>query len=94
MSWTWGGRAVRVAALVGEQTLWHYAGWWIAAGRTVGDHHPRLWCALGASAFFSFCPIVRAACEKNCNLARGDMLRKSVQRTRDCACDVILVSCA
>eukprot|EP00966_Prymnesium_polylepis_P139601 3225706-Prymnesium_polylepis.1 len=57
----WGGRAVRVAALVGEQTRWHDAGWWGAAGRTVGDRHPRLWCARGTSAFSSFSPIVRAA---------------------------------
>eukprot|EP00966_Prymnesium_polylepis_P029709 690183-Prymnesium_polylepis.1 len=47
MSWTWGGRAVRVAALMGEQTQWHDAGWWGGAGWTVGDRHPRLWCAWG-----------------------------------------------
>eukprot|EP00966_Prymnesium_polylepis_P310693 7178366-Prymnesium_polylepis.1 len=57
MSWTWGGRAVRVAALVGEQTWWHDAGWWGGAGRTVGDRHPRLLCAWGTSASSSFCPI-------------------------------------
>eukprot|EP00966_Prymnesium_polylepis_P221138 5115236-Prymnesium_polylepis.1 len=61
MSWTWGGRAVRVAALVGEQARWHGAGWWGSAGQTVGDRHPRLWCAWGTSNLFSFCPIVRAA---------------------------------
>ena len=43
---------MRYAALVGEQTRWHDAGWWGGAGWTVGDHHPRVWCAWGTSAFW------------------------------------------
>eukprot|EP00966_Prymnesium_polylepis_P153804 3551492-Prymnesium_polylepis.1 len=40
--WTWRGRAVRDAALVGGQTRWYDAGWWGGAGLSVGDRHPRL----------------------------------------------------
>eukprot|EP00966_Prymnesium_polylepis_P122415 2829461-Prymnesium_polylepis.1 len=59
MGWSWGGRTVRYSALVGDQTRWHDAGCPRGgAGRTVGDHHPRLW---GTSAFCCFCPNVRAA---------------------------------
>jgi len=60
MGWTLGGQAVRYAAIVGGQTRWHDAGWLGGAGWTVGDRHPRLWCAWDTSAFCSFCPIVRA----------------------------------
>eukprot|EP00966_Prymnesium_polylepis_P311868 7206244-Prymnesium_polylepis.1 len=49
------------SAECGGQTRWHYAGWWVGAGRTVGDRHPRLWCAWGGYALSCFCPIVRAA---------------------------------
>eukprot|EP00966_Prymnesium_polylepis_P070303 1634223-Prymnesium_polylepis.1 len=41
------GRAMRDAALVGGQTRQHGAEWWGGAGRTIGDRHPRLWCAWG-----------------------------------------------
>mmetsp|Transcript_34287 Transcript_34287/g.89621 ORF Transcript_34287/g.89621 Transcript_34287/m.89621 type:complete len:202 (+) Transcript_34287:284-889(+) len=57
MGWTLGGQAVRDAALVGGQTRWHDAGWLGGAGWTVGDRHPRLWCAWGTSASCTFCPI-------------------------------------
>ena len=39
------------SALVGGDTRQHDAGWWGGAGRTVGDRHPRLWCAWGTSDF-------------------------------------------
>eukprot|EP00966_Prymnesium_polylepis_P150202 3469532-Prymnesium_polylepis.1 len=61
MGWSWGGRAVRDAALVGRQTRQHDAEWWGGAGQTVGDHHPRLWCAWGTSDFCCCCSVVRAA---------------------------------
>ena len=51
------GRAVRDLALVAGQTRQHDAGWWGGAGWTIGDRHPRLWCAWGTSASCTFCPI-------------------------------------
>ena len=60
MGRTWGGLAMRNAALVAGQKRQPNAGWWGGAGWTVGDRHPRLWCAWDKSAFCSFCPIVRA----------------------------------
>ena len=55
---------MRDSALVGGQTRQHDAEWWGGAGRTVGDRHPRLWCAWGTSAFGTFCPIVAPNHEK------------------------------
>ena len=55
---------MRNAALVAGQKRQPNAGWWGGAGWTVGDRHPRLWCAWDTSAFCSCCPIVRAGMRK------------------------------
>ena len=76
---------MRVAALVGEQTRWHDAGWWRGAGRTVGDRATPARGARGVRPlFFLLLPDCarRIPHEKNGNRSRGAMLRKSVQWTR------------
>eukprot|EP00966_Prymnesium_polylepis_P220768 5106336-Prymnesium_polylepis.1 len=45
---------MRLSWVVGGQTRWRDTGWWGGAGRTVGDRHPRLWCAWGSPLFAAF----------------------------------------
>eukprot|EP00966_Prymnesium_polylepis_P105470 2442565-Prymnesium_polylepis.1 len=73
MSWTWAGRAVRDAALVGGQTRQQDEGWWGGADRTIGDRHPRQWwlVRVGDVRFLLLLPDCARRVREKCNLARG-----------------------